>query len=159
MRGDGELRGRRRRAALTAAAVVVCGLALWAGLWGFLNSPGLFTYGPFTGTPRLDTPSRTPDEVFPIHGGYVLHVFDPLPGDAAPTVTLQDSDGRVRWCIYATHRSGIAVSRIRFTATARFPFRCPRVIGEADWVGNGPGEETLWMIGWDGRVVGYWFVY
>jgi hypothetical protein len=148
-----------RRRALIAMVAIVCGVALWAGVWQELNSPGLFCYGPFTGATRQEMPAGPPDQRFPIYGGYVLSVFDPREEESAPTVALADSEGRVRWCIYATHRNRTVVSRIRFQGTARFPFRCPRVIGGADWGGNGPGETTLWMIGWDGRLVGYWYYY
>ncbi|NLF25321.1 MAG: hypothetical protein GX589_06650 [Deltaproteobacteria bacterium] len=113
--------------------------------------------GPFTGSPRSDCPRRAADQYFVLRDDQQLLVFDPEPGEVAPTVALQKASGEVEWCIYAVGMENTAVYKLRFVGTRwhPIPFMPPYVRGWVNW--SYGSERMTWSIGHGGKL--NWYKY
>lgn len=110
--------------------------------------------GPFSGTPRQECPQGEPVQRFRVDSEFSLHVFDREESETAPTVSLVDSAGRFRWCIYATAMPNTSVENIRFTGfLSLLPFSRPLVFGRVKWTFG--VERTEWSIAKDGSLEWY----
>lgn len=144
------------KVALFIIGGIVVGLGLLLGglLYYRMWTP-FIDDGPFFGTSRVSYPTEQADQVMPIMNGMQLKVFHRKETDPAPTVLLQDKDGQVLWCIYATAYEKTEVGELHFTGYKTLPFLAPRVTGWVKWT---YGTEAMWwFIDNKGKLRGYWY--
>ena len=111
--------------------------------------------GPFFGVPRVSYPTEPADQVMPIMNGMQLKVFSRKTNDPAPTVLLQDKNGKVLWCIFATAYEKADVRELHFAGYKTLPFLAPRIVGWVKWT---YGHEAMWwFIDRSGKLKGYWY--
>lgn len=134
------------------AAVVVAGLI---AAWYFLPLPPLFDDGPFHGSPTASVADRTPDQSFSIYNGMALEVFDPLAENESPIVQLRQSDGSVRWSIFADGFEQGDVDSVRFTESSKGLARSGTVHADVEWTYG--HEGSMWFITKEGDLRDYWF--
>jgi len=110
---------------------------IWSRSWScFLDD------GPFTGEPRASSPVRPPDGKLRIWCGMKVKTWNRIKGEKAPTVLLEDRQGNVKWCIYATGMEKTHVEKLsldEYTAC----FYPPRLRGSVVWT---YGHEGAWFL-------------
>jgi hypothetical protein len=111
--------------------------------------------GPFLGVAREAPPQLTPKQVFPIFDGMSLEVYPRTENDPAPTVLLRNSDGTLKWCVYALGQENTQVGSIEFKDLHSGWLTHPAAVGLVDWTYG--VERTIWMIDKNGRLKGYWY--
>ncbi len=136
--------------ALALGMMLACGAA-----WYYFPFGPLFEDGPFHGTPTTAIADGQPDQSMQIFNGFTLESFDALTDDTSAIVQLRQSDGSIRWAIYADGFEPGDVRSVRFNSYRYALMRCGRVYGSADWTyGN---EAAYWFITGNGDLRDYWY--
>ncbi len=141
---------------LTSVGGIIVGLGILLGcfLYYWMWTPFLDD-GPFFGTSREVYPTEPADQAMPIMNGMQLKVFNRKESEPAPTVMLEDKNGKVLWCIFATGYEKTDVRELHFVGYKTRPFLAPRVAGWVKWT---YGHEAMWwFIDRNGKLKGYWY--
>lgn len=146
---------KKYKVVLVVIASIIVGICVLLGGFLYRMWTPFMDDGPFFGTPRGSFPVEQADQVMPIMNGMQLKVFSRKASDPAPTVQLQDKNGKVLWCIFATAYEKTDVRELHFAAYKTLPFLAPRVTGWVKWT---YGHEAMWwFIDRKGKLKGYWY--
>lgn len=134
--------------------IILLGMLLGGFLYYRMWTP-FMDDGPFFGAPRVSYPTEAADQIMPIMNGMQLKVFSRKTSDSAPTILLQDKNGNVLWCIFATAYKKTDVRELHFSGYKTLPFLAPRIVGWVKWT---YGHEAMWwFIDRNGKLKGYWY--
>lgn len=144
-----------KKAAIGCGIFVALIMLLGVGLIYLRSLNPFMDDGPFHGEECKQIPKNNPDQIFSIWNGMTLKSYYKKGSMKAPVVILENKDGAVLWCIYATGMEKTEVRSIRFHKSVKILTFRPRVIAMVDWT---YGNEAAWFfIKKNGTLEEYWY--